>query len=224
MTFTKDHPIYLAIREQLLLGHWRPGTTLKPTEIADSLRVSVSPVREALIRLAERGVASNIEKLGFVVSHFDATTTVHYYQLMAQLYDDSIAKIVSAGMMSAAAGQFAEGLSAIAQERRSPSQRCLQYAALCRRVLLAKPYRAVVDQIGDVSFAHAAATVGSDQYFERLAGEFQEFGRRLQRGDSRRIRLASEQYFARRADEIRQAEARLAMLPASTGSAPGHRP
>lgn len=224
MTFAQDHPVYLAIREQLMLGHRRPGDPLRPVEIADSLRVSVSPVREALIRLSERGLVSSVAQLGFVVSHFDATTTVHYYRLMAQLYDDSISKIAAAGHMPAAARLFADGLRAVARDGQVSSARCLQYVALCGRVLLAKPYRAVVDRIGDVCFAHAAVAVGSDQYYKRLAGEFTEFGRQLQRGDISDIRLGGQQFFTRRADEITQAEARLVLLPSSTGSAPRRRP
>ncbi len=219
MTFTKDHPVYLAIREQLLLGHWKPGETLRPTEIAEALRVSVSPVREALIRLSERGLASNIDKLGFVAAQFDPTTSVHYCALMAQLYRDSLATVSRNGVMPVVARQFREELAAIDPGQPAAKQ-CLHYAAACRRVLLARPYRAIVDRLGDVTFAHAAATVGTDTYYRRLAGEFHDFGRRLHHGDRRSIRAAVERYFTRRAAEIMQAEARLSALPASTGPAP----
>lgn len=220
MTFTKDHPVYLAIREKLLLGHWRPGETLRPGEIAESLRVSVSPVREALIRLSERGLASSFDKLGFVAPQFDPTTSSHYCKLLAQLYRDSLATVSRSGVLPTIARQFQNELDAV-DPSQSHAKQCLAYAAACRRVLLARPYLRIVDRLGDVTFAHASATVGTDAYYQELAGEFHDFARRLAQGDGRAIRAGVNRYFARRAAEITQAEARLSALPASTGPALG---
>jgi hypothetical protein len=220
MTFTKDHPVYLAIREQLLLGYWRPGETLRPGDIADSLHVSVSPVREALIRLAERGLASSVDKVGFVAAQFDPTTSSHYCRLMAQLYRDSLATVSRSGVLPIVARQFQDALAAV-DPGQTHAKQCLHFAAACRRVLLARPYLGIVDRLGDVTFAHASATVGTDAYYQRLAGEFHDFGRRLVQGDGRTIRAGVERYFARRAAEITLGEARLSALPASTGPAPG---
>ncbi|GGM29183.1 GntR family transcriptional regulator [Pseudomonas asuensis] len=48
---------YFAIRESLIAGNFKPGERLVMQELADSLGTSVTPVREACLRLvAERGL------------------------------------------------------------------------------------------------------------------------------------------------------------------------
>ena len=48
---TLSGPIYFELREQLIKGVFEPGQRLKLNELAEQTGTSVSPVREALIRL-----------------------------------------------------------------------------------------------------------------------------------------------------------------------------
>lgn len=220
MTFSKDHPVFLAVRERLLLGHWKQGTKLVAGDLADDLGVSVSPVRDALIRLTERGVVSNVDKIGFTTSSFDAITTVHYCELLGRFYVDSVRTIATAALLGHVAEHFAQEAKLIRTDINHPGQRCLQYISLFRRALLAKPYRTIVERIGDIVFAHVAVTVGSDRYYQGLAAELVELATScacLVGNDTRQINHLLEQYFTSRAAEIKRAAAQRSVLQALTG-------
>lgn len=62
----KNH-VYDYIAEQIFLGKINPGEKINEGKICDSLSVSRTPVREALIELSCFGVIDNIPRRGFVV-------------------------------------------------------------------------------------------------------------------------------------------------------------
>ncbi|MEP9374693.1 hypothetical protein [Mesorhizobium sp. KR1-2] len=82
-----------------------PGTALRPAEIADTLRVSVSP--EALIPLSERGLASNARSWDLWLQS-DSTTSANYCRLLTQLCRDSLGTIARAAVTAIAARQFTD--------------------------------------------------------------------------------------------------------------------
>ncbi len=62
----KNH-VYDYIAEQIFLGKINPGEKINESKICESLSVSRTPVREALIELSCFGVIDNIPRRGFVV-------------------------------------------------------------------------------------------------------------------------------------------------------------
>lgn len=66
---SRNHDLYLRIRQGLLRGEFAPGHRFKLTELCEDYAVSVSVVREVLTRLAEQGLASFEPNKGFSVPH-----------------------------------------------------------------------------------------------------------------------------------------------------------
>jgi DNA-binding GntR family transcriptional regulator len=59
-----------AIRQALLDGRYKPGETLSDVAIAREMNVSRSPVREALLVLAQQGLITHSQNYGFSVLGF----------------------------------------------------------------------------------------------------------------------------------------------------------
>lgn len=59
---------YEVLRDQIATGEWPGGTHLVQTQIAEQLAISRTPVREALARLAQTGLATWVPGVGFVVN------------------------------------------------------------------------------------------------------------------------------------------------------------
>jgi DNA-binding GntR family transcriptional regulator len=71
--------VYLAIKQRLFLGLYKPGTRLDPTLLSDELSTSVTPVREALYRLTGERLVESPRHDGF-------RTPVMTEMLLRQLY------------------------------------------------------------------------------------------------------------------------------------------
>ena len=60
--------VFSLLYEKIIQGEWLPGRRLSENEVAQSLGVSRTPVREALIRLGQVGLVSAYPQVGTVVS------------------------------------------------------------------------------------------------------------------------------------------------------------
>jgi DNA-binding GntR family transcriptional regulator len=65
---TLNAEIFARVRSDILAGHLRPGTRLRPAELAEAHSVSLSVVREALARLAEQELVVWVPQTGFRVA------------------------------------------------------------------------------------------------------------------------------------------------------------
>jgi len=74
----KAAKVYDALREEILSMHIEPGSFLDEVKIADRFRVSRSPVREALIRLAADGFVSAVRNRMTVVKPVDLSGFPQY--------------------------------------------------------------------------------------------------------------------------------------------------
>lgn len=63
--------VYAVLREHIVKAHFLPGTALSEKRLAEELGVSRTPVREALIRLAEDGLVNIVPQSGTYVSPID---------------------------------------------------------------------------------------------------------------------------------------------------------
>jgi DNA-binding GntR family transcriptional regulator len=68
-TRTRLKDVHESIRADILLGTWRPGKKIRPTELADRYATSTTVVREALTRLAGEDFVSVEHNRGFFVPH-----------------------------------------------------------------------------------------------------------------------------------------------------------
>jgi len=64
---------YVEIKQRIVRGAWKPGTSLSESAISRALRTSRTPVREALIRLVEEGYVERIPARGFFVARVTMT-------------------------------------------------------------------------------------------------------------------------------------------------------
>ena len=59
---------YSSVREQILLGHLRPGAEFSELELAEQLSMSKTPVREALGRMVAEGLVEAFPRRGYRVT------------------------------------------------------------------------------------------------------------------------------------------------------------
>lgn len=73
---------YLYLRDRIIHSYYSPGTRLNISELADDLRMSPTPVREALSRLAQDKIIETRQQRGFFVKKIDATEVTELYALI----------------------------------------------------------------------------------------------------------------------------------------------
>ena len=56
LPLTRSEAIVRHLREEIVSGRLAPGTVVKDAELAESLGVSITPVREAIAQLAAEGL------------------------------------------------------------------------------------------------------------------------------------------------------------------------
>jgi DNA-binding GntR family transcriptional regulator len=71
------------LREAILTGSLPPGSRLRAEPLAERLRTSRTPVREALILLAREGLVDIEPRRGAVVRQFDAADLADLYEVRA---------------------------------------------------------------------------------------------------------------------------------------------
>lgn len=73
--------VYAALRADIREGRLSPGDRLRETEIADRLRVSRTPVREALKRLESDGLVVFSQPRGLTVAELSASQVADLYAM-----------------------------------------------------------------------------------------------------------------------------------------------
>jgi DNA-binding GntR family transcriptional regulator len=82
------------LEEKIIKGQMEAGTRLVPEEIAESLRVSKSPVREALLNLQKEGLVNNVPRVGFFVADINMEDIDEIYPIRAALISLTIRTII----------------------------------------------------------------------------------------------------------------------------------
>lgn len=73
------------IRETIIVGKLKPGEKISEAKLAEELRISRTPIREAIRMLESEGFVSIIPRRGTVVSDFSFTDLYEYFQIKACL-------------------------------------------------------------------------------------------------------------------------------------------
>jgi DNA-binding GntR family transcriptional regulator len=82
---TKEEYVAEFLREGILSGDIARGARLKQADLAAQLKLSITPVREALKLLAAEGYVHGSTHRGAIVAPFDATATAEIVELRALL-------------------------------------------------------------------------------------------------------------------------------------------
>lgn len=97
---TKEEQVADFLREGIIAGKYPRGSRLKQAEIAEQLRLSITPVREALKLLAAEGYIDGDSYRGSRVTPFDPGASAEILQLRllleAQLVRGAVDKVTSA--------------------------------------------------------------------------------------------------------------------------------
>ncbi len=73
------------IREAIIVGKLQPGEKISEAKLAEELRISRTPIREAIRMLESEGFVSIIPRRGTVVSDFSFNDLYEYFQVKACL-------------------------------------------------------------------------------------------------------------------------------------------
>lgn len=90
--------VYEILRDQILSRELLPGTRLKYTELADTLGVSITPVREAILELERDGLVETYPYRGSIVKEMSAKEICDVYDVRMAL--EALAARVAAERMS----------------------------------------------------------------------------------------------------------------------------
>ncbi|MBC9876893.1 GntR family transcriptional regulator [Bradyrhizobium sp. INPA01-394B] len=86
--------VFRSLCEALQAGNYRAGDRLREEEVAQRLRVSRTPVREALGRLAARGFVAPAAGRGLIVRSLDLSEVLALYA-MRELMDGAAARLTA---------------------------------------------------------------------------------------------------------------------------------
>lgn len=82
--------IFNYIRERIITGEYKVGTFLDAKQISDELVVSPAPIREAFVRLSERGLLDWKRNRGFQVSAISSADAASNLELLRNLCKSAI--------------------------------------------------------------------------------------------------------------------------------------
>lgn len=83
-TTTAQHAVD-GLRRELVSGHLAPGDRVRQEELAESLGVSLAPVREALAILEQEGQVTYLPRRGYFVTELDIADMREIYELRGLL-------------------------------------------------------------------------------------------------------------------------------------------
>ncbi|MGG1400853.1 GntR family transcriptional regulator [Bacillus salipaludis] len=93
----KDH-VYNYIVEQINSGKLLPGKKVNENHICEMLKVSRTPVREALIQLSSEGLLDNVPRKGFVIKSLTKQEAEETYFIIGAL--DGLAASLAAPLLT----------------------------------------------------------------------------------------------------------------------------
>lgn len=85
---------YQMLKRSILQGYYRPAHHLVEQSIADRLRVSKTPVREALSRLEQEGLVESFPHRGFFVREYTDRDVREIYELR-EIYERACSRIAA---------------------------------------------------------------------------------------------------------------------------------
>ncbi|AQT82944.1 GntR family transcriptional regulator [Mycolicibacterium litorale] len=124
---SKAEQVYTALREEILTGELRPGTSLSVLKMADRFGASRTPVRDAFLRLESDGLVSLIDRQGARVSPISIRGVRDLFEIRTMLESDATRRVAAAAEQDEKIGELFAGLraefEAIAGQDDTPARR-----------------------------------------------------------------------------------------------------
>jgi DNA-binding transcriptional regulator YhcF (GntR family) len=162
-----------SVREQLRSGRYVLGEQLMVTALARSLRLSATPVREALSRLAGEGLIEDRRGTGFFAWRLDAVDLVELYDLQATYLTTALERGAGVQLTSLGCGREAADLTVFHHGAEPPVVRLEAVFAMlvteARSAALARAHGLLADRLAPSR--HAERAVLSDTADELVALE-----------------------------------------------------
>ncbi|MGV9967849.1 GntR family transcriptional regulator [Streptomyces olivaceus] len=129
--------IYASLRQEIVEGQLRPGHRLVELTIAKRFGVSQAPVREALRRLSQEGLAVNEPRRGTRIRQLTLREIEEIYEVRAELEAYAARRFVTASS-AASAKALKRAYSGLARASRSANQAAMleQDVALHQSIVL----------------------------------------------------------------------------------------
>jgi len=175
------------LREHIASGVLPPGSPLSDKALAEQLRISRTPVREALLQLRSEGLVVARPQSGTFVFDPDAKEIAEICQVRALLEAGALAVVTEAQWPALAAALAANVTAAAAALRKRDHAKCdaLDTAfhetivALCGNDLLVQTYRGISNRVRALRNRMPRA----HQRYERAVQEHRKISRLISRGD-----------------------------------------
>lgn len=97
-----------SIRQGLIEGRWPPGSVLQEHDLANSLGLSKTPIREALLRLSFGGLVRPVPRFGYVVADIGLEDLIEVFELRMLIEGDAVASVAEVPVAIPEQGQVAE--------------------------------------------------------------------------------------------------------------------
>jgi GntR family carbon starvation induced transcriptional regulator len=94
---TNDNLVYERIRDDLLSGHYEPGSKLRIEDLSAHYEFGVSPIREALSRLAEAGLINYAAQRGYRVAAQSPEEYADLVSMRLMLEPEALFRAIRAG-------------------------------------------------------------------------------------------------------------------------------
>jgi DNA-binding GntR family transcriptional regulator len=104
----------IALREAILSGRFPEGTRLRQTDLADRLRISRTPIRQALLRLQHEGLVQLLPASGVRVTVLDLHEGAELYDLR-EVLDGLAARLAATRATPAALARIERALARMRQ-------------------------------------------------------------------------------------------------------------
>lgn len=85
MNRSASHGIYEELKRRIVELEYRPGDTIVEKKLTEEFDVSRTPVREAVIKLAQNGLVEQIPRVGTFVTKIDLMSVKHAYEVKKNL-------------------------------------------------------------------------------------------------------------------------------------------
>ncbi len=194
---------YATVRDWILHGPLRPGEPLRDIDIAQRLGISRTPVREALIRLAQDGLVESARGRGTRVTDLKIEQAPHLFEVGAVL-DSYAAEVVAARLTADDLRQLREVLKTMEDTRESKALaeidrdfHLIYYLRTGNEVLIG-----MLEQVTNDLMRIERHAWGHDDIWATACDEHRQLMAAFERGDGQAAGVAAMENWRRSWDRI----------------------
>ncbi|HIC67808.1 MAG: GntR family transcriptional regulator [Paracoccus sp. (in: a-proteobacteria)] len=179
--------VYQELRSEILMCRLRPGQMLQERDLVARLGISKSPIRDALLKLEQRGLIEVLPRKGYRVRQIDISDVRDMYGLRLILERECISL-----MMDTASKDVLERLDDFAEAPSSPDlPTWIDYnrafhtyiAAHCGNARLAMIAQEIIEQFDRLTYV--SVTSSDDLSLDKFEREHREIIGAIRAGDKR---------------------------------------